>query len=110
MSNGTGNPFKPRAPTANVAVTAVAQTISPTYAVNSPTLETYTPCTGYLLTNVGTVTVFVIFGASPVVTASNGIPLQAGSAQTFTGPENSVVQCIAAGVGSTLYVTPGEGV
>lgn len=102
----SSNPFTPLAPTANVAVTGSAQTISPDYSA----VLSYKPCTGYLFTILGTVPIFYLFGASPVITVANGIPLQAGSSQTFMGPANSVVQVIAGGVGSTLYVTPGEGV
>jgi hypothetical protein len=66
-------------------------------------------CT-YLLTVRGGQDVFFRFGATPTVTASNGIVIPAGGQSTFTGPPNAVIQAIAGLVGSTLYVVAGEGI
>jgi hypothetical protein len=95
------NPFQPMITGAPLAVTGAAQNATITY-------DTKQLCT-YLLTNVGTQTVFVLFGTSPTVTVNNGFPVLANSQSTFTGPPNATVQAIAAAVGSTLYVSAGEG-
>lgn len=72
-----------------------------------------------LLTNVGTVLAFVRVKPSGVVTdaSATDMPLPAGTQRIITkdggDPDpaqgQTVVSVFAAGVGSTVYVTPGEG-
>jgi hypothetical protein len=68
----------------------------------------------YRFANVGTQVIFWLAAAPnaalPVATAANGIPMQAGSVETFTLPPNVQLSFIAAATGSTVYVTPGEGI
>jgi len=64
-----------------------------------------------LLTNVGTAVVFVAFGDSAVTASlTTSKPLLPNSDQSFSLPASAThIAAIAAGAGSTLYATPGEG-
>lgn len=67
----------------------------------------------YRIANVGTQTVFIVVGAAgttPTATVAAGIPLLANTVEVFTFPPTVVVAGIAAAAGSTLYITPGQGV
>lgn len=100
------DPFEPDlvANTANIVVSASSQNVQ-------------LPGRGerqILVTNDGTATVWIRFGASGVTTASStGIPIPAGSAQVFTIRDigaNGFVAAIAAGATGTVYFTPGIGI
>ena len=67
------------------------------------------PSPAYLLTNVGTVTIFWKSGTGGAsITADT--PLAAGQSMVVSLPfSETVISVIAAGTGSTLYVTPGTG-
>ena len=98
-------PFQPAATaasTSSIAVTAANQTLtlSPTVGMDGGTMR---------VTNVGTQTVFMAFGT---VTASvtTSMPLPAGTVEAFSLPGGvNTLSVIAAGTGSTLYVTVGSG-
>lgn len=110
--------FLPIGPTANVVVSASAQTI--TSAALQPAAPQSSPinANAYRMVNSGTVPIFWLYGdpnvpgpngtSPPAVTAANGIPMFPNSAETFSGPPNAAVQVIGAS-GSTFYVTAGEG-
>ena len=92
--------------TVNLAVTATTQTIALTAGTNN-----------VLVTNIGTQTVFIKIGNSAVtVTATNGYPLLANSTQAFSqtisASNTEATHCavIAAAVGSTVYISTGDGV
>ena len=92
--------------TVNLAVTGTAQTIALTTGTNN-----------VMVTNIGTQTVFIRFGNSAVtVTVNNGYPLLANSTQSFSqtiaasNAEATTCAVIAAAVGSTVYISTGEGV
>ena len=98
-------PFQPNggaASTTNGSVTAASTQITlPAVGSDGGTL---------LLTNIGTQTVFIAYGA---VTASltTSMPILANSAQTISIPGNvSQLSVIAAATGSTLYATVGGGI
>ncbi len=95
------NAFQPMIVGTPLAVTGTAQNASITYDTKQ--------LTSYLITNIGTQTVFFLFGTTATVTANNGIPILANTQSTFTGPPNATIQAIAAAVGSSLYVAAGEG-
>ena len=90
--------------TVSLAVTGASQTI--------------TTDTGYIvgnqvrIANVGTKTVFLEFGASgttPTAATATSIPMLANTVEVFTVPPLCVVAAIASDTGSTIYITPGEG-
>ena len=60
----------------------------------------------------GNPTVFINFGGSTVeATTSAGLPILAGTAQTFTlGASQTHVAGITASGSGTIYFTPGEGI
>lgn len=96
--------FRPLAATQNIAVTATAQT------------QTFSPVpfgtSAVRLCNVGTQTVFVLFGESSqtAATVSNAIPIPAGQPYIFTMSQGTLSFSVIAGAtGSTLYSTVGEG-
>ena len=99
-------PFQPisgAATSQSLAVTASSQTLT------VPATE------NVLLTVVGSQTVFFAFG--PTATAANSTPLLGNSAQTFSLPGGATLlpgpaqlTFVAAGTGSTVYVTSGAGV
>lgn len=110
--------FLPLGPTANVAVSASAQTIAAASLQPAAPQSTPVNANAYRMVNSGTVPVFWLYGdptvlgpngtLPPTVTLANGIPMFPNSAETFSGPPNAAVQVIGAS-GSTFYVTPGEG-
>lgn len=66
-----------------------------------------------LLTNVGTATVFVRIQATSDATAASAaadMPIAAGATMCYRHgfSESFTVRAIAAGAGSTLYITPGS--
>lgn len=66
-------------------------------------------CNAVLLTNVGTQTVFWKYKTAGAV-ASVDTPVLANSQTVFYLPNGTnIIAVIAAGAGSTLYVTPGFG-
>jgi FtsP/CotA-like multicopper oxidase with cupredoxin domain len=71
-------------------------------------------CVAFRFANVGTLVTYFLAAAqgqpAPVATAANGVPLQPGSVEVFTLPPNPQISAIGASTGSTLTVTPGEGV
>jgi hypothetical protein len=91
------NPFSPKGDTVNIAVTGTAQDLALTEGHGTVRIA-----------NVGNQTVFIHFQTT--ATVSNGIPLLANSAEVFAKGAASSLSVIAAGTGSTLYVTTGEGV
>lgn len=98
-----GRAFEPIGATQNEAVTGSAETIS--LVGKLPDRD------GAIHVFVsGTQTVFITLdGTTPTV--SNAMPCPAGTIQTFSMPTGKVdVKHIAAGAGSTIYVTPGRGV
>lgn len=117
-------PFTPQGNTVAITVTAASST-----AVQVPNVQGSGLGSGnYLLTNIGTQTVHMAFTAArqsdqslttagtavaaviPVPgTPANGVPLLAGTSQTMTLPPGAWITTIAAAVGSTLYITPGDG-
>jgi hypothetical protein len=94
----------PPAGTANGAVTAaVTQIALPANAPNE------TECTGRFV-NSGTQTIFWAYGTQAGLTVGNGIPMLPGTVETFNIPAGvSTISVIAAAVGSTLYITLGDG-
>lgn len=94
--------FEPTGATQNEAVTGAAETITLANKVND--------INGAVrLLVIGTQTVFVTLdGATP--TTSNAIPLRPDQPEAFKMPTGKLdIKHIAAGAGSTLYVTPGKG-
>lgn len=97
-------PFLPVGVTVNIAATAASQVLALTPLINN--------FIGSLrLANIGSQTLFVAFGTSnTTVTAANGVPLPTGLSELFHFSEGIThVAVIAAGVGSTLYATSGNG-
>lgn len=116
--------FNPQGSTVAITVTAASST-----AVQVPSAQgAGLGPGGYLLTNIGSQTVFMAFtgarqadqsltaagtAAAAVIpapgTPANGVPLLAGTSQSMTLPPGAWFTTIAAGAGSTLYITPGDG-
>lgn len=95
--------FRPLAPTQNLPVTAVAQTLTLADGVGTRAVR---------LVNVGTQTIFLAFvGATEsTATLATSIPLPAGQTEVFTiGNDVTGISAIANASGSTLYATVGEG-
>lgn len=104
-------PFQPSgagqitvASSTTIAVTASAQQVTiPVVSSNGMTMR---------LANIGTQTVFWLYG-NLAVTASGtamGVPVLANTVETFTVPAGiTQLSVIAAAVGSSLYVTVGDG-
>jgi hypothetical protein len=94
--------FEPVGLTQNEAVTAAAETITLTGK-----LSDFDGSVRLLV--IGTATVFVTLdGTTPTV--SNGIPLRPDQPEALSMPAGLLaIKHIAAGAGSTLYVTPGRG-
>ncbi len=100
------NPFQPGTDgTTTLAITASAQLMTPSssgkYSV-------------YRFANIGTQPIYWLPYAAGIavvaVTTATGIPMLAGAVETFTLPVNVQVSVIAASTGSTLSITPGEGI
>ena len=98
-------PFKAVGDTVNIAVNASSQVLLLTPGSDN-----------VIVTNIGTQIVFIQFGNSTTtVTVDNGYPLLANSTQSFS--KNGVTSnkldthcaVIAAGTGSRVYVSTGEG-
>lgn len=93
--------------TSNIAVTAVNQVIVPAPDANQNEVA-------FRIANIGTQVIFILVAArgqpSPVATVANGIPILANTVETLTLPPNPQIGVIAGATGSTMYVTPGEGV
>jgi hypothetical protein len=85
--------------TSSLAVTGTAQNL---------TLPTMMQGGAVRLLNVGTQVVFVRFDAV-TVTVANGMPLMPGMPEAFGIGADDAIQAIAAGAGSTLYATMGDG-
>lgn len=95
--------FRPLAATQNIAVTAAAQTVTLNYSLGTVAIR---------FCNIGTQTVFILFGedTQTAATVSNAIPIPAGQTEIFTASTDTVsFSVIAASTGSTLYTTVGEG-
>jgi hypothetical protein len=94
--------FEATGTTQNEAVTASAETITLSRKVSDFDGSVR-------LIVIGTQTVFVTLdGTTP--TTSNGIPLRPDKQEAFKMPTGKLdIKHIAAGTGSTLYVTPGKG-
>lgn len=92
--------FRPFGDTSNTAIGTTAAFLS----ANHPGT-----CSARLA-NVGTQTIFVKVDGT-TATLANGIPLFPNTAQIFTiaPSEGNPISAIASAVGSTLYVTFGEG-
>ena len=94
-------PFGKAASTQNIAVSGTSQSV--TIAAASG------PAGTVRLTNIGTQTVFVSFGAAAV--AATSMPILADTTEIFSVPLGATtVHAIAASTGSTLYVTEGTGI
>lgn len=96
--------FRPLLATQNIAVTAAAQTQTFSPAPNGTSAVRF--C------NVGTQTVFVLFGEATqtAATVSNAIPIPSGQTEIFTMSQGTLSFSVIAGAtGSTLYSTIGEG-
>lgn len=96
--------FRPLAATQNIAVTATAQT----QTITPVALGTFV----VRFCNIGTQTVFVLFGESTqtAATITNAIPIPAGQTEIFTASQGTLSFSVIAGAtGSTLYSTVGEG-
>ena len=105
MSANLFSAFQPMGPTANVTVTTSSASVTVNSGIQVPR--------SLYLVNVGTQTVFVAFGNSvtgATAAAATGLPLLPNTAKVFDVPGTQVVAAIAAATGSTLYITPGEGV
>jgi hypothetical protein len=98
-----GKSFEPTGATVNEAVTAAAETVSLAGRLSDRD-------GAIRVANIGTVTIFITLdGTTPTV--SNAIPLVANTAESFSMPAGKTdVKHIAAGAGSTIYVTPGRGI
>lgn len=96
--------FRPLADTQNVVVTGTAQTLTFNYQIGTNAMR---------VCNIGTQTVFVVINdatSNKTATVAIGMPIPAGNTEVFTvGNGNQTMSIIAAGTGSTLYVTQGEG-
>lgn len=105
------NPFTPTGNT----VTFTAASTAPTAAqASGATLGT----TQYLVTNGGTVTVFLGWGASNAAAVANAVvvtntapsvPILSGTTQVFTLQPNLFFTGATSAGTSVMYVTPGEG-
>lgn len=96
--------FRPLGATQNIAVTAVAQT----QVFNPVTLGTM----AVRFCNVGTQTVFILFGEATqtAATITNAVPILAGQTEILTMSQGTMSFSVIAGAtGSTLYSTVGEG-
>ena len=113
----SANPFTPQGNTVCIVVTGTSGTA---VQVNAGAGAGYGGA-DYLATVVGTVTVFVhseqasagtaAAAVIPVAnTPANTFPLLAGSAQTIRLAPGAWFTAIASGAGSTLYLTPGDGI
>ena len=93
-----------QAQTVNTAVGATSSFID---------LSTITPGTCAIrVANIGTQTVFLeqVESAATAATVTASVPILANTVEVFTFPNDKVgVAVIAAGAGSQIYVTPGEG-
>lgn len=92
-----------------------ASTVSLAVTGSSQTLNTDTEgrLIHFRLVNAGTQTIFLEFGSnmtSPTASTSTSLPMLANTVEVFTLPPKCIVAAIAATTGSTLYVTPGEGI
>lgn len=96
--------FRPLADTQNVAVTGTAQTLTLNYQLGTNAMR---------VCNIGSQTIFVVVNdanSTKTATVATSMPIPAGNTEVFTAGNGSVsLSVIAAGVGSTLYVTQGEG-
>lgn len=67
----------------------------------------------YLIAVLGTVDIFVAFGAAATIPATGGtgtgFPIKAGATVVFSVAPGVSVNVIAAGPGSTVYVQSGKG-
>ncbi len=104
-----GAPFQAGGSTFAVTVTGSSST-----AVQATSTQN---ASNYLLTNVGTQTVWVVMSATspgaaviPVPgTPQNAIPILPNTYKVVAGSPNAWFVTIAASTGSTLYITPGDG-
>lgn len=95
--------FRPLAATQNTVVTATAQTVTLNYTLGTNSVR---------FVNVGTAVVFVLQGevSQTAATVSNAIPILPNTERILTFSQGTTTySVIAAGTGSTLYSTVGEG-
>lgn len=66
----------------------------------------------YRIANIGTQVVFIDFAglSTATTTTTTGMPLLPNSVEVFKDRPNAYIVAIAAGAGSTIYVTAGDGV
>lgn len=96
-------PFKANA-TVNEAVDGAADTLALGTGVGVGTFQVR-------VANIGTQTIYIDFGtASTVAAVATSIPMLANTVEVFTVPNDVThIAHIAGDVGSTVYVTVGEG-
>jgi hypothetical protein len=106
-------PFRPNGPT--IVVNAASTPPAPTQCLSDESL-----LQNYVMTNVGSVVVFMTMGANqgeasadsavPVAGSPQEVyPLLNGSQVTITGPQNAWFTGITSVTAATVYVTPGYG-
>lgn len=96
------NAFQPMIVAAPLSVTASPQTITPIY--DNKQLTSYR----FSVTG-GSTPTFFLFGTALTLTATNGVAMQPGATETFTGPPNAVIQVLGPASGATFYAAVGEG-
>jgi hypothetical protein len=98
--------FAPNSPNAtiNVAVTASSQALGP-LKVSSTSQARFV--------NSGTQVVFIDIvsaaASAPTAAVATSMPMLPNTVEVFSVPQGAQIAVIAAAVGSTLYVTPGDG-
>lgn len=96
--------FRALSPTQNIVVTGAAQTVTLNFAPGTFAIR---------FCNIGTQTIFFLpstEAGQTTATVTNAIPIPAGQTEVFTfSPATVSYSVIAAGAGSTLYSTVGEG-
>lgn len=95
-------PFRQVEGTVTQVVTATSAAVTPTRAgMGTQTVR---------ITNVGTQVIFVTFAdTAAVATVATGMPILPNSVEVFyLKRETTSIAAIAAGAGSTMYVTTGE--
>lgn len=96
--------FRPLADTQNVVVTGSAQTLTLNYQIGTNAMR---------VCNIGSQTVFIVINdatSAKTAIATTSMPIPSGNTEVFTLGNGAInISVIAAGTGSTLYVTQGEG-
>lgn len=95
-------PFEFKGNTVNLAVTGSTQQLTFPAGVGTRSIR---------VVNVGSQTIFINKGDSTVTAStSTSLPILANTVESFLiHPEDTTLAAIAAGAGSTLYITIGEG-